>query len=350
MSERKYKILVIGPGGRHVENFIDRIKNDVEDITLVTDRACNIACVNKKIQLSFSLKNPINIFRTPRLISKLIQQEKPDVIHVHQLNSVALYSVLANRRHQVPLVVTAWGSDILINPERSSVLKRIVLFVLKRADAFTADAVEVKEKMQSLIPNKNLDITVCNFGVRETNIDLPKEKIIYSNRLHNKLYRIEYIIKAFAKFKVEHQDWKLIIAATGTETEQLKKLTETLQITDCTEFPGFVSSEVNNNYYASSSIYISIPESDATAISLLEAMYYKCIPVVSDLPANKEWIIDGKNGLIVDNVETEFISRAIPLLDAGIGEENRKIIEAEATESVSRVHFVNLHRRLIKRS
>ena len=45
-------------------------------------------------------------------------------------------------------------------------------------------------------------------------------------------------------------------------------------------------------------IYISIPASDGTSVSLLEAMSASCIPIVSDLPVSQEWIRQNENGVI----------------------------------------------------
>lgn len=347
MSEGKYKILVIGPGGRHVENFISRIKNDVSNIVLITDKPCEVDDDIELFMVSFSLKSIKNLFSTSSKISAIIEEFNPDIIHVHQLNSVAYYSVRANKQHKKPIIVTAWGSDILVNPDKSNVLKQIVRYVLKRATAFTADAHFVKDKMIALLPEKELDITVCNFGVEETNLSLDKQNVIYSNRLHNKLYRIEHVLEAFAKFSEVNTNWKLIVAAVGSETDKLKQLVIDLNIQDKVEFPGFVSKELNNQYYSISKLYVSIPESDATAISLLEAMYYGCIPVVSDLPANHEWIEHNKNGIIVKDINTEFISSALSLIDTSAGVDNRNKILESGTESISRKKFVSLHKRLI---
>ena len=70
-------------------------------------------------------------------------------------------------------------------------------------------------------------VLIANFGIGFTPPKhVVKEKIIYSNRLHKPLYRIDAIIEAYKKMK-QHpllQDWKLVIAAVGEETDNLKKL------------------------------------------------------------------------------------------------------------------------------
>jgi hypothetical protein len=45
--------------------------------------------------------------------------------------------------------------------------------------------------------------------------------------------------------------------------------------------------------------YLSLPASDSVSVSVLEAMGHGCIPILSDLPANRELVDDGRNGLIL---------------------------------------------------
>jgi glycosyltransferase involved in cell wall biosynthesis len=55
--------------------------------------------------------------------------------------------------------------------------------------------------------------------------------------------------------------------------------------------------------YRRSAIFVSVPESDGTSVSLLESMGAGCLPVLSDLPANREWVHDGVDGLLVDDLD-----------------------------------------------
>ena len=137
-----------------------------------------------------------------------------------------------------------------------------------------------------------------------------KQNVVFSNRLHNPLYRIDAIIRAFAKFAEHAPDWKLVLAATGSETEKLKELVEELNINDKVEFVGWLDSERNFHYYSIAKIWVSIPESDARPNSLFEAMSMGCIPVVADVPSLHEWIQDGVTGVIVKDINQEFISKA----------------------------------------
>ena len=52
-------------------------------------------------------------------------------------------------------------------------------------------------------------------------------------------------------------------------------------------------------HYADAQWFLSLPESDSVSVSVLEALAHGCIPLLSDLPANRELVRDGDNGLIL---------------------------------------------------
>jgi glycosyltransferase involved in cell wall biosynthesis len=141
----------------------------------------------------------------------------------------------------------------------------------------------------------------------------------------------------------------LIIAATGEETDSLKLLVEQLGLNEQVQFAGWVNKEKNAEYYSKAKIFVSIPESDATAISLLEAMAFGCVPVLSELPANREWIEDGKNGIIVKSLIENFFECALNLNLAEVASSNRKIIEEKGTKEANRKKFIQLYDNLLQK-
>jgi glycosyltransferase involved in cell wall biosynthesis len=64
-------------------------------------------------------------------------------------------------------------------------------------------------------------------------------------------------------------------------------------------------------YLNSAEIYVSTSISDGTSMSLLEAMACGLPVVVSDVPANCEWVQDGVNGFIVPRKKVNPISEKV---------------------------------------
>jgi glycosyltransferase involved in cell wall biosynthesis len=341
------KLLIVGSNSIHVYNYIELIKDYFDEILLISDKKREGSTI-KTIELDFHLTISSR-FKTVKEIKKAIADFKPSLIHIHQANSCAYYTLKAARSSRIPKVLTVWGSDILVAPKKSFWLKKMVQYNLRNADAFTSDAKFLAAEMQRIVPEIKLDILIANFGIETIDLNWPKENIIYSNRLHKKLYRVEKVIDAFNLFITNSKDknWRLVIAATGEETDNLKTMVDRLGLNDYVEFVGWVNKEKNAEYYAKAKIFVSIPESDATAISLLEAMAYGCIPVLSDLPANREWIKDGENGVIINSLTENIFERALTLNLDEASMINKKIIEDKGTKKVNKEKFIQLYDQLL---
>lgn len=339
------KLLIVGTNTIHTYNYIALIRDYFDDVLLITNQKREGFEV-EAVEMDFSL-SLLNVKPAIRQIRQIIYEYQPTIIHVHQANSVAFYTLLAARKFSIPKVLTIWGSDVLVNPKRNLILKKITQYNLRTADFLTADANFVVDEVLRLTRPKH-PVLVANFGIGITPQPTEKKDIIYSNRLHKNMYRIDKIIDAFELFVNQHPTWKLVVAATGEESENLKKRIAVSTASDKIEWVGWVQPTENEKWYSTSKIWVSIPESDATAISLLEALACDCIPVVSDLPANREWIEDGINGVIVDDVDTEFLSRALQIDQRKASVINQKLIAENGTRAANKAKFIHLYDQALK--
>lgn len=338
MSERK--LLVVGSSGIHTFNTIDLIKDYFSDVFLITDKEYDdFKEIEHKI-FDFSFFNPVNIPLLPHKINRVIRDYKPDFIIIIQVSTSAFATIIANTKN-IPTLVIALGSDVLTTPQKGFFYKQMAKFVLKRGKYFNTGARFAAEKMNALV-GKDLNVVIANSGFEPGCTPMEKQNIVYSNRLHKSLYRIPQIVEAFARFvKNGREDWKLVIGATGDE-ENLRRIAKELAVEDKVEFIGWVEKETNNYYYSISKIWISIPETDNTPISLMEAMAAGCIPVMSDLIANREWVEDGKNGIIVSDYSSNYIERALSLDYDSLVRYNIDLMEREGTKDANRRKFYSI--------
>jgi glycosyltransferase involved in cell wall biosynthesis len=261
--------------------------------------------------INYSIKN--FIFKVKE-VHKLIKEINPDILHAHQANTCGLYAVTYNAKNTI---VSAWGSDVLLSPERSLIMKKIVKYVLKKATFITSDSYYMSEKIIELGGNKekiftfpmgiedDLEGTRHEYDVNDSTL-----RIISTRRLEA-LYNIDIVIKGFHEALKENHRLSLTIAADGTDSLRLKELVKDLSIADKVNFTGRYDLKQLGNMLSEHDVFISIPKSDSTSVSLLEAMYCGVFSVVCDLPANKEWIVNGDNGLIIPQCDPQKVKEAI---------------------------------------
>jgi glycosyltransferase involved in cell wall biosynthesis len=177
--------------------------------------------------------------------------------------------------------------------------------------------------------------------------------------LHKPLYRIAAILQAWQIIENDPRfaAWTLTIAGNGEDTPQLKRLAAESHLIRVT-FTGFVDAPTLNQLYANSRVFISVPESDATSISLLEAMAHGCLPVLSDLPANREWVQHQTNGLIAANLLPDNLAATLAeaLLLAedntkrqSIAAHNRQLIAEKGLFLKNMRTFADIYAHLISR-
>ncbi len=327
-------ILEIGSDSVHFINYLNRISNYNSKINYLT-----ISEVSLKSKLDFENIivphfgiNPFAWRNTYQQLTKIIKEKKPEIIHAHQVNRLAFICSLVAKKFKIPFVLTAWGSDVLLVPKVSFFHKLIVSKTLKNAFKITADSQSMIDAMLEMEPDKQ-KYELAQYGIEPIE-SLPKQKIIYSNRLLKPNYRIDAVINYFSEFQKKHPEYELWIAATGEKEDELKKLAESICATDSYKFLGWQDPAENRAIYAQAEIYISIPESDGTSVSLLEAMSADCTCIVSDIAVSKEWIQDGENG-VVEKEKLNPLEEALKIDIEKVRTTNQNIIKDRATVDVN---------------
>ncbi|MGC9326871.1 MAG: glycosyltransferase family 4 protein, partial [Candidatus Hinthialibacter sp.] len=120
------------------------------------------------------------------------------------------------------------------------------------------------------------------------------------------------------------------------DRQKLEDLTRELGLGDHVLFTGWLPQNKLIDALRSSDVFLSVPSSDSTALSLLEAFAARLAVIVSDLPANHEWIENGKNGLFSPPGDEDQLAAAMieiardSMRLAEWGRLNRRIAEERA--------------------
>jgi len=235
----------------------------------------------------------------PRLAAWL-RRVDADWLNPHYLTSHGTLVWLAKRlwRLRGRIVGSAWGSDILVTPERSRAYRAVTRRVLEACTLCTSDSLHMSERMRALGAP---EVMTFPFGL-EVMPPAPAAKspwLFYANRGLEPIYRPERVLEFFAAVRATRPDARLVVANDGSLRAALQARAQALGVADAVHFTGRLDADAQARWYGEAQWYLSLPESDSVSVSVLEAMGHGCIPLLSDLPANRELVRDGENGAIL---------------------------------------------------
>ncbi len=248
-------------------------------------------------------------------LKNLIKKINPDLVNAHFIPNYGFLGALSKSK---PLIVSTWGSDVLVSPKKSVFHKWRAKYVLSKADLVTCDGINLIQGLIQLGVNME-KIIFAPMGVeqrllrmRENSIENKEEVILLSLRSLEPVYDLKTLIRAIPlileKINKKIRFW---ITGEGNEKKKLVGLCVSLGIGEKVEFKGRISREELEDDLHKADIYISTSLSDSTSVSLLEAMASGLVPVVSDIPGNREWIEEGVNGFLFPAGDSQALAQKI---------------------------------------
>jgi len=311
------KILFLADGRSiHIRRWIDVFSKRGHQVSLISlEPAENINCetffIPSKIKGGF-LKY---LLAVPQ-IKIITERINPDLISAHFISN---YGWIGARLNKKPLVVTSWGSDILISARKSFLHKKRAEFVLRKADLVTSDSNYLTSEITKLKVPENKILTYP-MGVSAEFLCTSKKPItsskevftVISIRQLEPLYNLSLLIEAIPHcLNKTNRKIEFLIGGEGSQKDFLIRLAEKLKIADKVKFLRKLSEVELLHHLQNSDIYVSTSLSDSTSVSLLEAMACELIPIITDIPGNREWIRDGENGFLVPVDKPEILAERI---------------------------------------
>lgn len=235
----------------------------------------------------------------PRLVHWL-RKVQPDWVHAHYLSSHGTLAWLAQSALGAPgrLVGSAWGSDILVTPRKSKVMRWATSRVLRHCRLSTSDSQVMARRMHELGAG---EVMVFPFGLEA----MPPEpaakepQLFFANRGLEPVYAPQRVVEIFADIAWHWPQARLVVANDGSLRAAMEQHVRSLRLAERVQFVGRLDADTQARHYAQAQWYLSLPDSDSVAVSVLEAMAWGCIPLLSDLPANRELVRHGDSGLLL---------------------------------------------------
>jgi glycosyltransferase involved in cell wall biosynthesis len=281
----------------------------------------------RKLRYFSKLAYPFRILA----VRKAVKEINPDILHTHYVSHYGVYGALTGFK---PFVVTAWGSDVFIDPKKSMAKKYFVKYALKKADLITTNSNSALRTILSFgVDEEKVKLVVHGVDLRvfhpiENNEGLKEElcvkrnyQVVISTRNLEPEYDVGTFIKAMPYVIDECPNTYFLIVGDGILRRQLEELACKLGVAKNVRFVGSVSNREMPKFLGVSDIYVSTSLSDTRSVSLLEAMACGLPVVVTDLDGNKECVREGVNGFLFSKGDFKTLAEKIVYL---LGDEDAR--------------------------
>lgn len=283
-------------------NIINCSLKDGYKVSLITQsidpKFLNLVSLGLNINI---LKNPFLSYRGLIELYNLVKEINPSVLHCHHAKS-GLLVVIICRFLKIPSLV-----EIGAQRQNYSLVNRILFNLVQmiaNQTVFVSNSVKKSLNFIEKIITKSSNSKVIYYGVDVPSIGTNEQRLFKNKYSLNDgsvivshtgrfvpVKRQLEILKIFAEIlKIYNGDAKLLIAGDGPLKEELNRETERLKIENSVIFLGMIERTEIYTMLSISDYFIMMSKTEGHSLSLLEAMAYDCIPLLSNIDSFNETI------------------------------------------------------------
>jgi len=317
-------LYVTSNGGIHDYRFLTKLAADYEVLLLHYASGKLIDEIKKIKGLTIISKRPF--LKSFPLLSeyfhfkKVYNSFKPDIVHTGYVWQVGILAALLNVH---PHLSMPWGSDILFQPQKNFLIKKLVKMVMKQCDHIQCDAEFVKNKII-----EDYGIEDKKFTVFARGIDLkafsPQDKllcrdklglgkdlfIVIFNRHLAPIYGISDLLEGFNMFSKNKNDVLLLLVTDGILKNKVINYIKDNNLKSKISLEGRVPNQELPLYLNAADVYITTSLSDGTSLSFLEAMATGRGIIATDVPSIME-LAASDNILIAQRNSPKSVNEAL---------------------------------------
>jgi len=307
-----------------------------------------------------SRRRPWKLLTSGLEARRLAEKLRPDLVHGLYLSG---YGWTARDLGVHPLVLSALGTDVLdLDPHRSrdgTTLDRLgARYVTHRtrdavvaSDLVLTDSNPLADVLRRRVPGTEVGIVRFGVEIREDSSDARSRGrsrlgvnddafVLLSTRLMRPNYNIDVIVRALRVIRDRCPGAVLVLKelprfSDATYREMCLDLANSLGIRDAVRLVGELDRGDLLELYSAADVYMSVPSTDGTAVSVLEAMASGVAVVATDAPGIDPSIInEGVSALVVPVRDVDALAAAVSEL--GMDPTRRRRLVEQARDVVQR--------------
>jgi glycosyltransferase involved in cell wall biosynthesis len=268
----------------------------------------------------------------PRLaldLRRVVSTVRPDLIHAGPIQTCAFTAVLSGFR---PVLTMSWGFDLMQDAERNPWWRWVTRYTLQRSSFFVSDARVTRSRAISYgmraartavfpwgvdlgrfrprVGDRGRDGTRRS-NARRSRPQQPETKrpfIVYCNRSWEPRYGVDVLATAFGIAARKEPRLSLSLMGDGSQAATIRGLLADDVLRRRVRYVARVGQSALPGWYRRADLFVSPSHVDGSSVSLLEAMACGTAVLVSDIPANREWVREDVNGFLFPDGDADTLA------------------------------------------
>lgn len=252
---------------------------------------------------------------------KILRVEKPNVIHCHSSKG-GVFGRIAGKYLNIPTLYTPNAFSYLSTDKKyvRKIYQKIEQLLFTKNTYLLACSKSERDRAINELKLNNTKILLWENSIKPIEIqnekslvELPEEYICTISRPSFQKNLI-LLIEIFAKLKLVNKSIKLVIGGIGGYAPNVNELKNAISYynldKDVVLIP-WIDRESVLSIVSKSKLYISTSRYEGLPYSVLESMALGIPAVVTNCDGNKDLIIDGENGFIIDEKDSNLFVQKI---------------------------------------
>lgn len=309
---------------------------------------------------------PLSFLRARRSVRKAVGRVGPDVLNAHFLTIHGWHAWMSGFH---PYAVTLWGSDIYVGPRKWWAVRMMARLTLRAADLVMADSEDLKRGAEKLgaRPDRTeligwgVDLARFSGGSApaelRSRLGLDGKRVVFSPRAVRALYRQGVVVEALGKLPADVAVVMSRHNSDAAEVAAIERQARALGVSDRVVLVPEIADSEMPDFLRLADVVVSVPVSDSTSVTILEALACERQVVAVDLPSVREWLEELDPDLLVPVDDPAATAKALAKAlgrsaaeRAEIGRRGRAIVKERADQDSSLGHVESLYIQLRRKA
>jgi glycosyltransferase involved in cell wall biosynthesis len=268
--------------------------------------------------LAFPIQLPLTLFA----LTRLILQQKIEVVNVHYPSRSFVFFALCRNFLPIRLVTSIHGADIFPKGKPREKYHAWLKFLLRTSDLIVANSRMFRKDFLGVFPDFEKKTVVIHNGVDLDELNQPLKdgyrrngrRYLLSVARHNEKKGLDVLIRAFAEIARNHPQLELFLVGDGPLRGKLEDLTKSLALESRVRFLGSQRRPNVAKLLHGCEVFVHPAISEPFGLSVAEALAARRPVVATNTGGIPEIIQDGTSGILVEPGKAGALAEAISAL------------------------------------